>query len=190
MSNAREALIQVLFPLFYEVTGFYSRKSCSSYVMKHDLEHGLFPNTDTRYGGFYFSNSETISALVAMGIPHKVGHPNFKFNVKDKFPMTWVRNRNPTVRPKYESKKKWEAYLHARKEMDALLAEMGTEPNLFQRVTEQVGHDGVPLREIPACLTRRLTASAASGSQQRPQSSPARSSPPASQSPSASHTSP
>lgn len=163
--DARLALIQTLFPLFYEVTP-KGKKWMSSYAMKHDLEYGLFQSPNK----FYFSNDELIAALVLLYVPHRQGDPNYGFRVKDKFPTMWVRNTPPTTRPKYGKKTEWEAYLHARKEMDALVDELikDTDPKdtRFTRLAKVIGYEGQAVKEVPACLTARLTSAqlGASGS--------------------------
>jgi len=171
--DTRTALIQSLIPLFYEVKPRLPRsKAISSYRIKHDLEHGIFAE-----GKFYFSNSETIPALVAMGIPHYPGDPNYGFKLQDKFRTMWVRNRPPTTRPKYESKKKWEAYLHARAEMDAILTELGA--TNYSSLAEVVGHEGEGKLEVPPLLAARAERARADvmGSPGTQSPSPTRSSP-------------
>jgi hypothetical protein len=160
--DARQALLQVLFPLVFEVKPTMPRsKARSSYGMKHDFEKAL---------GFYFSNSETIPALVALGVPHFVGDPNYGFKVKEKFPLSWIRNAPPSTRPKYESKAKWDAFLHAQTEIALLLTDLlgdDTTTDRFSRLAAQVGHEGQAKSEVPACLTARLASvsAGASGSQ-------------------------
>lgn len=162
--DARLALIQTLFPLFYEVTPT-GKRWVSSYGMKHDLEYGLFQHPDK----FYFSNDETITALVALGIPHRQGDPNYGFRVKEKFPVGFLR-ANVKTRPKYGKKTEWEAYLHARKEMDALVDDLikDTDPkdSRFTRLAKVIGYEGQAVKEVPASLTARLTSAqtTASGS--------------------------
>lgn len=170
--DARQALLQVLFPLFYEVKPTMPRsKARSSYGMKHDFEKVI---------GFYFSNSETIPALVALGVPHFVGDPNYGFKVKEKFPMSWIRNPAPSTRPKYESKAKWDAFLRARVEIAILLTDLlgeDTTTDRFTRLAMLVGYEGQAKSEVPACLTARLvSASATAEGSHTPQSSPSHSS--------------
>jgi hypothetical protein len=152
--DARQTLIQVLFPLLYDIKPKMPRsKARSSYGMKHDFEHAL---------GFYIANSETIPALVALGVPHFPGDPNYGFKVKEKFPMDWIRNSPPLTRPKYESKTEWEAYLHARSTIDALVEELvagdTSSDSRFKKLGRVLGYHREAKSEVPASLTARLTA--------------------------------
>lgn len=156
--DTRTALIQAMFPYFYEVKQKGPRSKCyySSYAIKHDLEWGMFAYDNDK---FYFGNEETIRALVALGVPHYVGQPNYGFKVKAKFPMMYVRNPIRS-RPKYESKKKWEAYLLARKELDALVAELTkddtSDASSFTKLAKVVGYSDEGFQEVPASLAEAV----------------------------------
>jgi hypothetical protein len=139
MANARETLIQSVFPLLYEIKPRASPRS--SYGIKHDLEYGLFPRPDK----FYFSNDETIAALVALGVPHVKGDPNYGFKIKERFPIWWIRNAPPTRKPAGERKAHWEAYLYARKAMNDIVADLIKEDmstdSLYQKLVKVIGHE-------------------------------------------------
>jgi hypothetical protein len=155
MSTARHALIQALFHLTYEVTPKRPRHlSRSSYGLKHEFECAWKDR-------FYFSNSETIAALNEIGVPFYPGDPNVYYKIKPKFPLNWLRYfRRDAPRPKYEPKTKWAIFVAARTELDALLDELlkDTDPSdsTFTRLVRVIGYEG-EVKEVPACLTARLT---------------------------------
>jgi len=72
----------------------------SSYGMKHEVEDLL---------GKYVSNDDLIRCGISLGLPHRVGYPNYTFFLKSKFPPMWLTNR-VTTRPKGARKDQWAAY--------------------------------------------------------------------------------
>lgn len=141
----RKQLIQALVPIFYDIQ---KKPAENSYHIKHDLEYGVFARPDK----FYFGNTETIEALVEMGIPHKAGPLNYLFALKPKFHMDWLRNEPPSQKPKYTRTTEWEAFLAARKACDELVADLlkhdTSEDDRFRKLAKVVGYWEVPASQI------------------------------------------
>lgn len=151
--SARHALIQFLFSQFYEVKPTQPRSKCrSSYGMKHEFEKALFHGWE---GRFYFSNTETKEALAH--IPHFTEEPNHFYRVKPKFPIRWISHNHPlTNRPYGERKVAYEAYLHARNQINMFLLSLplatgDTETSYYSRVIALVGHVG-EVKAVPGFL--------------------------------------
>ena len=160
MSNAREALIHVMFPYLYQVTPTKTHSHPSSYGIKHDLENALFHHDPERWGRYYFANSETISSLVSLGIPHIPGEPNYGFKVRRLFPAGWIGSRPLASRPKYSQVAQWRAYLRMREAFAEICAELvqgdPSDDPLYTKIERVIGAPWSPLPEVPPCLTARL----------------------------------
>lgn len=134
---SRLALIQQIIPLLWDYpAGIPKSQWRSSYGAKHAVEHAL---------QFYITNDEFIAAAVLMDVPHEKGDPNYRFGLKPRFPTDWFQPCSRlTERPKYESKKKWDAYQDACKTIDQLIHNLTkhdtSEDSRYTKITNAIGH--------------------------------------------------